>query len=276
VNLAEDLQNPVSSTILLVEDNLLNQKVALLLLRRLGMRTKIACNGAEAVDFVKKYKFDAILMDCHMPIMDGFQASVAIRKWEASEGSFTPIIAVTALGMGGDRERCIAAGMNDYISKPMDREVLQSKLNYWTRATSTSIAMGAQRKFLRSGSTLSLVNNKPLDLDELREFYEAEGDQLEQMLLTFINDTEDMLARLIKAMADKNSKAVSGYSHEIRASCDAIGAKFPGRLCLFLEQAANQYDWIEADETYKALEQSFNSIKTFIQSEIKSKSLLEA
>ncbi len=101
--------------ILIVEDNFLNQKVAMVLIQRLGLKAKLVSNGKEAVDAVSTQKFSLILMDCHMPIMDGFEATVAIRKLESLTDSYTPIIAVTALAMGGDRERCIAAGMDDYI-----------------------------------------------------------------------------------------------------------------------------------------------------------------
>ena len=97
MNTAEEIQAPESPLVLLVEDNLLNQKVAAILLQRLGLTLKIANNGREAVDAIAEDKFSLILMDCHMPEMDGFEAAVAIRKLEALAGSYTPIIAVTAL-----------------------------------------------------------------------------------------------------------------------------------------------------------------------------------
>src|SRR5580658_7024559 len=94
--------------ILLVEDNLFNQKAEMILLELLGLTADIASNGKEAVACVSRNKYSLILMDCHMPEMDGFEATVAIRKLESMSGSYTPIIAVTALAMSGDRERCIA------------------------------------------------------------------------------------------------------------------------------------------------------------------------
>jgi CheY-like chemotaxis protein len=119
--------------VLLVEDNFVNQKVATVLLQRLGLKVKITSNGREAVEAVSNQKFDLILMDCHMPIMDGFEATVAIREIEARTNTYSPIIAVTALAMSGDRERCIAAGMDDYLSKPIDIDLLKAKVNHWLR-----------------------------------------------------------------------------------------------------------------------------------------------
>ena len=123
------IHNPV--LILLVEDNKINQKAVLILLEQLGLKVKVAANGKEAVVAVSEHRFAAILMDCHMPEMDGFEATIAIRKLEALSGTYTPIIAVTALAMSGDRERCLAAGMDDYISKPINKDLLKTKLNHW-------------------------------------------------------------------------------------------------------------------------------------------------
>lgn len=116
--------------ILLVEDNVVNQKVARHLLERLGYRCDLATNGREAVSATDRKFYDLVLMDCHMPEMDGFEATAAIRDREGNT-RHTPIIAMTALAMTGDRERCLDAGMDDYIPKPIDVEVLRDKLTAW-------------------------------------------------------------------------------------------------------------------------------------------------
>ena len=179
--------------ILLVEDNLVNQKVALILLERLGLKTQLATNGEEAVMAVQKDKFSLILMDCHMPKMDGFEAAVAIRKMEEITGGYTPIIAVTALAMAGDRERCIAAGMDDYISKPIDKNILQVKINHWLRTDVVYQSHKMRRKYLRPNAHIMLLESAPIDLAELEEFYGAE--QMNQVLQTFLVNTEDMIQR---------------------------------------------------------------------------------
>ncbi|WP_250658296.1 ATP-binding protein [Alkalimarinus coralli] len=116
-------------SILLVEDNQVNQMVAKAILTKLGYQVMIAFNGQEAVDLIKSHAFDAVLMDCHMPIMDGYEATRYIRSELRKES--LPIIAVTANVMHGDREKCYSAGMDDYITKPYERHVLLEVLKKW-------------------------------------------------------------------------------------------------------------------------------------------------
>lgn len=118
-----------SRQILLVEDNQVNQMVARSMLTRMGHRIRIASNGREAVDEVLQHPFDLILMDCHMPEVDGFEAARRIRAYPQFDR--IPIIALTANVMQGDRERCLEAGMNDYMTKPYDRQTLTAMLDRW-------------------------------------------------------------------------------------------------------------------------------------------------
>jgi CheY-like chemotaxis protein len=110
--------------ILLAEDGLVNQRVAMGLLKKHGHQVVLANNGREAVESLDKQSFDGILMDVQMPEMDGFEATAAIREREQRTGRHIPIIAMTASAMKGDRERCLAAGMDGYVSKPIDPEQL--------------------------------------------------------------------------------------------------------------------------------------------------------
>ena len=134
----DDRENPVEATpapqgrwILLVEDNLVNQKLAWTLLSKAGHRVALAVNGIEAVERAGKNAYDLILMDVQMPGMDGLEATRRIRELPEPFAS-QPIIAMTANAMKGDREKCIQAGMNDYLSKPIDRQGLLNKVGYWT------------------------------------------------------------------------------------------------------------------------------------------------
>jgi len=119
--------------ILLAEDNFVNQKVATKMLEGLGCEVDIVANGAEARDAVTKKKYDAVLMDCQMPVLDGYAATAAIRKGEAGK-SHVPVIAMTANAMQGDREKCLSAGMDDYIAKPVHRGILEDVLKRWSQS----------------------------------------------------------------------------------------------------------------------------------------------
>lgn len=247
--------------ILLVEDNLVNQKVALILLQRLGLEVEVANNGKEALQAYSKDKFSIILMDCHMPEMDGFDATVAIRQQGAQIGTYTPIIAVTALAMVGDRERCIAAGMDDYLSKPIDPQLLKLKISHWLQADVVYKSQKISRKFLRADSQMSLVESAPINLVDLIEFY---GDELLTILELFNTKTEQTIRNIEYYIKEKNAKVIGGLAHEMKASAASIGAKKLAKFALYLEQAVGQEDWLEASETLHSLQRSFAHFKEYI------------
>jgi len=116
--------------VLVAEDNLVNQKVAVRSLEMLGCDAQVADNGALAIEALKQGDFDIVLMDCQMPVLDGFHASARIRELEGTL-KHTPIIAMTANAMQGDRERCLAAGMDDYMPKPVTLTALDATLRHW-------------------------------------------------------------------------------------------------------------------------------------------------
>jgi PAS domain S-box-containing protein len=137
--------------VLVAEDNPVNQKVALRVLAAFGLKAELAVNGAEALARVKTEHFDAILMDCQMPVIDGYAASRAIREWErATAGRHIPIIAMTANALAGDRARCLAAGMDDHVAKPFKREALGATLAKWLRRGANEADAGGLPETLNS------------------------------------------------------------------------------------------------------------------------------
>ena len=125
-------QSPTAATtrLLLAEDNPVNQKVACKMLEKLGYRVDVASNGQEAVADHERMRYPLIFMDCQMPEVDGFEATALIRKMEG-RSAHTPIVAMTANAMQGDRERCLDAGMDDYVAKPVRPKDLQTVLDTW-------------------------------------------------------------------------------------------------------------------------------------------------
>ncbi len=126
---------PTPPRVLVAEDSAVNQIVAARLLERCGCEVQLACDGREALAALEREQFDAVLMDCQMPLLDGYAATIALREREAGTGRHTPVIAMTAYAMKGDRERCLRVGMDDYISKPLARRELETLIRQWIPAS---------------------------------------------------------------------------------------------------------------------------------------------
>jgi len=251
----------VNKKVLLAEDNLVNQKVASLLLQQLGLTVDVAENGGKAVQLAEHNSYAVILMDCQMPEMDGFEATKAIRRLEALTGAYTPIIAVTALAMVGDRERCIAVGMDDYISKPIDRQVLKIKLNHWTQREFIMRNQELSRKYSLVPDALA-GSEEPINLSELEEFY---VNDVEDVLAAFIQSTESLLGDINVAVRERKDVSLSHLAHELKGSSAAVGAKQMAKLALYLERAAGIKDWTEARDTYLALVNTFDGVQRFLR-----------
>lgn len=254
----------VRDPILVVEDNLVNQKVMMVLLELFNLQAELASDGFEALEAVKKKDFSIILMDCHMPGMDGFDATSEIRKYEQEVGHYTPIIAVTALAMAGDRQRCIAAGMDDYITKPIDRELLRTKIGYWTRTDVVFKKRKQNRKHLQVDPKYLVDGVVPVELEPLEEMYNPT--ELERFLELFVTTSDIRMYCLKESISKKDARVVTSMAHELKASALSIGSKRLSKLCLYLEQAAGQQDWLEAEQTFEAMSEVYDTIKGYIRS----------
>lgn len=250
-----------NKTVLLVEDNLVNQKLATLLLQQLGLAVDVVDSGQKAILAVQKQLYAMILMDCQMPDMDGFETTKAIRKLEALRGTYTPIVAVTALAMVGDRERCIAVGMDDYISKPIDRQMLKIKLNHWLQKDFVLKNQELARKYAQPVGALA-IEEVPIDLEELEDFY---ADDLQDVLATFVETTEKLLVEINQAILDRKDAHLAHMAHELKGSSASVGAKGLAKLGMYLERAAGLRDWLEARDTFAALTNSFERVKEFLK-----------
>lgn len=257
------LQRDESKVILVAEDNVVNQKIATLLLEKLGLQAQVVINGLQAVQAVAERDYPVVLMDCHMPEMDGFEATRSIRRMELTTGKHTPIIAVTALAMAGDRERCIEAGMDDYIPKPIDKERLKNKLNQWMKKEFVFHNQKLAERFFEAAPLIKLQQAEPIDIAELEVFY-GSPEEVEEVLRLFVQITERNLPDLEMALAEHRGQLAARMAHELKGSSASVGAKEMSILCLQLEQEVGQQTWEQARHTYNNIQQCFNSVNDFV------------
>jgi light-regulated signal transduction histidine kinase (bacteriophytochrome)/DNA-binding response OmpR family regulator len=200
--------------LLLAEDNAVNQQVALGNLRKLGYRADVASSGIEALHALELKRYDIILMDCQMPELDGYQATAEIRRQERPEHR-AYIIAMTANVMTGDREKCLAAGMDDYLSKPLERAALRAALE-----------RGAAR----------LV--QPFDIEVLDSLREDDADHLGRLIEVFAATAATDASNLRRALEHSNAASMSMAAHSLKGSCSNFGAAPLCDLCVQIEEAA--------------------------------------
>ncbi|MFT7465536.1 MAG: two-component system sensor histidine kinase/response regulator, partial [Pseudohongiellaceae bacterium] len=255
--------------VLVVEDNVVNQKVALRLLSKLGYEADVAHHGAEAVEALAQQPYGAILMDCQMPVMDGFEATREIRRIEGAH-SHTPILAMTANGLVSDRKIALAAGMDDYISKPVMADALRDMLAQWiapeTEEDSRSPDPTADEERQSPdnlqethpmsssdpySSASAPVNSpgaenapSPIDdsvLDELRAFQcDDAPDILTELIDIFLDDTPPRLVSMVAAIGSGDTAVAEAEGHALKSSCAQLGALGLSEICRQVEMAGKQ------------------------------------
>ena len=217
-------------TVLLVEDNDINQMVATGILSSLGYHADVAGDGREACDLAAAHPYDAILMDCRMPRMDGFAATRAIREREQPTGRHTPIIAMTASALVADKERCLAAGMDDYLAKPVNPAELDDTLRRWITQTPAADRV-----------TIARDPDDPIGhrLDELAgDHTPPETALVRRLVSSFLTRAPEHLAALTAAHAAGDLAALEDQAHSLKGAAGNIGANTVMEVCQRLEDDA--------------------------------------
>jgi len=278
-----DLQSVKNVSVLVAEDNPVNRDVALAMLEALEYRVSTACNGREAVEAVATGRYHLVFMDCQMPEMDGFEATAAIRARERELGlSRLPIIALTAHAIAGDRERCVARGMDDYMSKPFTKQQLGDMIQRWVQgfddkrgtASDRSQAIDAE---LESRTALTGQGRRPtgslsapdpiLDdhtLAQLRALrHPGRPDPVAKILMSFLESSVSHVSVIQEAVIRQDAKALFQAAHALKSSSAMIGALALSDLLKDLEQMGrggkvinNQVKMAELDALYKAARQA--------------------
>ncbi len=226
-----------NGVILLVEDNPVNQQVAHAMLTRLGLQTVLANNGQEALKKMGSKHFDLILMDCQMPIMDGYETTNAIRQ--LPENSQLPIIALTANAMSDDRQKCLDAGMNDFLSKPYTIAQLESIFSRWLPKTDKHPPSDISQLSVNAPNENTEVTKNVLNMEKIDAFreYDPEGSMsmAKRIISTYIETAPQYIIDIEQCVVAGNSQGLFQAAHTLKSSAAHIGADTLAELCRQLE-----------------------------------------
>ena len=273
--------------ILLAEDNVTNQRVALHMLIKFGYRADVVANGREAVKAFKSIPYDLVLMDIQMPVMNGFTAMREIRKWEASEvGSRNaecgiqnqqskinnqestiqrvPIIAMTANAMLGDREKCLESGMDDYISKPVDPQELLDKVQLWTKNSREKDMAATDMPVEKEMTAQETTESAPIDYDKALARAMGDREFLEEILQQFIDDLPRQLETLETALSNTDAEALASQAHTLKGAAANLGALDMSATALKLEQMGKDGDLGGAPQVLEVLGKELERLKGYM------------
>jgi len=262
--------------VLVAEDNPVNQEVARETLASLGCQIDLAANGEEAVVMASRTAYDLIFMDCQMPVMDGFEATRAIRTREAlQQQKHIPVIALTAHAAEGDRKQCLAMGMDDYLSKPFSQEALSTVLRRWLtphaqRLPALEEPAEPQRPETTSRHAAASPGVAPIDtkvLDALRALPRGAA-SLERILRTYLSATPPLVAALQDAISHGESSAVRQAAHSLNSSSANVGALSLAALCKDLEDMGSANTLTAAHALLGRLEAEYAAVCAALQREL--------
>jgi len=258
--------------ILLVEDNPVNQEVACKQLQQMGCQVMVAENGEEAVEAVQAHEFDLVFMDCQMPCMDGYTATRLIRQREQHDDqAHTIIVALTANALSGDREECLAAGMDDYLSKPVTTKQLQHMLEKWLNNTFTPKAADTHTSNHNHNSATTKRDHKKIEAELLDQqlitnLQEDMGDSaINRLVDLYVKTLPNYLAEIEVALNNADSKQLSFAVHRLKGASKSLGVKQVIATCQTLEAAAHEANLNLANNLYQGLtpilEQSLQALE---------------
>jgi TMAO reductase system sensor TorS len=267
--------------ILLAEDNAVNQRVTIRLLEKEGHAVEAVTDGTEALQALACERFDVVLMDVQMPGMDGLEATAAIRSRERDTGRHIPIIALTAHAMKGDRERCLEAGMDDYLAKPVDRKSLHAVLARWTPPESgegarleTADMQDLNR--LAPADTANAADGQPsptpvsasqtevFDLDALRDRVEHDLDLLAEMVDLYLGSSPQLVEKIESAVAARDREQIANAAHTLKGMLNSMCASKCAETARHLETIGKSGDLAQAHHVLATLKKQLERLRTVL------------
>ncbi len=244
--------------LLVAEDNVVNQRVIVRQLRKLGYCADAVSNGTEVIAAMKRAAYQVILLDCQMPEIDGYEVTRQLRLGGTLAYKSAPyIIALTANALPNDRERCLAAGMNDYLTKPVQLESLEGVL---------------QRALLKLKAPSDAGLAPPIDatiLSGLRELHEpGQPEPVRELVELFFRDARPRLARMKTAHEGKDFASLAAMAHSLKGSAGHLGAKRLAELCAQTERRAKAGDWTETADLLLETSREFHRVETALVAEL--------
>ncbi|PTN35042.1 response regulator [Desulfonatronum sp. SC1] len=242
--------------ILLAEDHPINRKSVVAILKKMGLTTSTAVNGKEAVEMIATRRFDLVLMDCQMPIMDGYEATRWIREMEQDRnGGGIPIIALTANAMEGDREKCLAAGMTDYLAKPFAKKEFVAMLNRYLRPSLSGSPVVEERTADVDASTSQVFNHQ----DALKR-YDEDLEMTLEMLQVFLHETPNDMSALESLLASQYPE-IGKAAHRLKGACSDIGAERMRDCCIQVMYAIHEQDWEKTSQARADLQREWEAFQ---------------
>ncbi len=245
--------------ILLAEDNAVNQKLAMRQLQKLGYTARAVSNGAEVLQEIQRVSYDVVLMDCQMPEMDGYEVTRHIREFEqqnAAQPSPVYIIAITAHALEGDRERCLSAGMNDYLTKPLHIAQLEAALD-----------RAARRRPAVEKSDIVLDPVCIAGLKELRE--PGQADPLVELSDLFNREADACVRKMESGLTEHDANATARAAHSLKGSANNLGANRLATVCSGVEESVRATNWAQVGLQLEELKTQLERVRESLKTEIK-------
>ncbi len=253
--------------ILVAEDNITNQDVIRRQLNVLGYACEVAEDGMIALEMLKGCSYGLLLTDCHMPNMDGYELTGALRNLEMDLDNHLPVVAITASVLQGEADRCLASGMNDYLTKPLEMNKLKTMLAKWLPVDHGNIAdtpalesEAETEPVAQPAATDAVVNIKALT-----DMFGEDMDTVKEILGEYVQPSRDIIGEIDAGYESHDADAVGKAGHKLKSSSRAIGADALADLCAALEQAGKSGNWEEIKKLYPDLDHTFNDVVGYIE-----------